>query len=200
MSSLRELKEPSTRTQPKKKEQYKASLSFSSWYIFQRGTLSIPCCIFPLWIKVFYLAHDVRRWGVLMFGDENALRWNILFFFSWLNYVCVHCQVGNCCSYEGCFKRTFLPLAQNTLPPYYRDCLAYTHMQPYGNIKWRGCTPQWTHWISMSISRSWLIMRRLGWLLLLAHLLRHPLFYQGLQWKSKPELLGPLFQLTLSVQ
>lgn len=97
-------------------------------------------------------------------------------FFCWLNYVCVHCQVENCCSCEGCFKRTFLPLAQNTLPPYYRDCLAYTHMQPYGNIKWRGCTAQWTHWISMSVSFTWLIMWRLGWLYL-THLLSHPLFY-----------------------
>lgn len=31
------------------------------------------------------------------------------------------------------FYFIILPLAQNTLPPYYRDCLA--RMQPYGNIK-----------------------------------------------------------------
>lgn len=120
----------------------------------------------------------MRHWGVLMFGDENALRWNIhlfFFFFSWLNYVCVHCQAENCCSCEGCFKRTFLPVAQNTLPPYYRDCLAHIHMQPYGNIKWRDCTPQWTCWISMSVSCSWLITWRLGWLFL-THLLCHASF------------------------
>lgn len=67
--------------------------------------------------------------------------------FGRLNYVCVHCQIGSGCSCEGC---TFLPLAQNTLPPYYRDA----PMQAYGNIKWRGCTPHWTQWISMSASVS----------------------------------------------
>lgn len=124
---------------------------------------SFPLCIFPLpGKKVFYLAHYMRRWGVLMFGEENALRWNIhfSFFLSWLNYVCVHCHVEMCCSDERCFRRTFSPLAQNTLRPY------YAHIQPYGNIKWRGCTPQWTHWISMSVSSSWLKNWRLDELLL----------------------------------
>lgn len=48
---------------------------------------------------------------------------------SWLNYVCVHCQAENRCSSEACFKRTFSPVAQNTLAHYYRDtALAYIHV------------------------------------------------------------------------
>lgn len=147
-------------------------------------------CIFPLRIKGIYLAHYVRHWGVLMFGDENAPRWNIHFFFSWLNYVCVHCQVENSCSSEGCFKRTFLPLAQNTLPSYYREGLAHIHMQPYGNIKWRRCTPQWTRWISMSISCPWLILCRLCWLLLLTHIQHR--FSEGLPFTKVRVYLSPL--------
>lgn len=135
--------------------------------------MSIPCCVFPLWIELIYLAHYVRRWGVLMFGDENALRWNINFFFFLLGLIMYVSTVKlkTAAPVRDVSSVPFLPLAQNTLPPYYRDCLAYTHMQPYGNIKWRGCTPQWTHWISMSVSCSWLIMWRMGWLCFLFFLL-----------------------------
>lgn len=139
-------------------------MSISLLHIPSVNKSNLPCSLCET-LRCF----DVWRWKCF------EMKYSFFFFFSWLNYVCVHCQTENCCSCEGCFKRTFLPVAQNTLPPYYRDCLAHIHMQPYGNIKWRECTPQWTCWISVSVSCSWLITWRLGWLFL-THLPCHASF------------------------
>lgn len=81
------------------------------------------------------------------------------------------------------------------------DCLAYTHMQPYGNIKWRGCTPQWTHWISMSVSCLWLIMQMFGWLSFFDSFITSPnvLAKDFLSYMTTPVLFDLLFQIIPTV-
>lgn len=104
------------------------SILFSSWNIqLKRGLkwhyLTDPDTrsLFPLWIKPPHLALCVRRWCVLMFGNENALRWNIhilvwgfffcCFFEFLLNYVCAHCQ-----------SKTAASLSNNSSVPFCQRC------------------------------------------------------------------------------